>query len=166
LTHLARAKRLKSGAPTRAVELLAWSRMEQANSPRPLVLICDDEPQIVSILGRQAKRLGLQFIGDTSAEHVCELARQHRPAVIILDIMQNIDGRDILAALKKDPATRDLKVIMLTAIEDQYTRQVCIELGADDYALKPFDLTFMSKVARLVRETCGTLGGGPEESCA
>jgi CheY-like chemotaxis protein len=136
--------------------------MEKQPSPKPLVLICDDEPQIVSVLGRQAKRLGLQFIGDTTAERVCDLAREHRPAVIILDIMQNVDGRDILAALKKDPATRDLKVIMLSAIEDQYTRQVCLELGAEDYALKPFDLTFMSKVARLVREMCGTLESAPE----
>jgi CheY-like chemotaxis protein len=139
--------------------------MEQ-NSPRPLVLICDDEPQIVSVLGRQARRLGLDFIGDTSAENVCELARKHRPAVIILDVMQNVDGRDILAALKKDPATRDLRVIMLSAIEDQYTRQVCLELGADDYALKPFDLTFMTKVARRVREICGTLEPSPEASSA
>ena len=66
-----------------------------------------------------------------------------------------IDGRDILSALKKDPATKDLKVIMLSAVEDQFTRQVCLELGAEDYALKPFDLTFMAKVARLVKEICG-----------
>lgn len=125
--------------------------------PRPLVLICDDEPNIVSVLGRQAKRLGLSVIGDTSSEKVHELARTHRPAVIILDVMQSVDGRDILANLKKDPVTRNLKVIMLSAIEDQYMRQVCLELGADDYALKPFDLTFMSKVARMVQETCGTL---------
>jgi len=125
--------------------------------PKPIVLICDDEPNIVSVLGRQAKRLGLSFVSDTSSQRVYELARTHRPAVIILDVMQMVDGRDILANLKRDPLTRDLKVIMLSAIEDQFVRQVCLELGAYDYALKPFDLTFMSKVARLVRETCGTL---------
>ncbi len=140
--------------------------MEKPPSPRPLVLICDDEPQIVSVLGRQAKRLGLQVIGDTHADRVCDLARKHRPAVIILDVMQDIDGRDILAALKKDPATKDLKVIMLSAVEDQFTRQVCLELGAEDYALKPFDLTFMAKVARLVKEICGTLEKSPEPSAA
>jgi len=125
--------------------------------PRPMVLICDDEPNIVSVLGRQARRLGLSFISDTSSQQVFDLARTHRPAVIILDVVQSVDGRDILARLKKDPLTCDLKVIMLSAIEDQYMRQVCLELGADDYALKPFDLTFMSKVARMVQETCGTL---------
>ena len=140
--------------------------MEQANSPRPLVLICDDEPQIVSALGRQARRYGLEVIGDTHANRVCELARKHRPAVIILDIMQEVDGRDILAALKKDPATKDVKVIMLSAVEDQFTRQVCLELGAEDYALKPFDSTFMAKVARLVHEICKTSGTTTEPSAA
>jgi CheY-like chemotaxis protein len=124
--------------------------------PQPVVLVCDDEPNIVSVLCRQAKRLGLSVISDTSSQHVCELAQTHRPAVIILDVVQAVDGRDLLAKLKKNPLTSDLKVIMLSAIEDQYIRRTCLELGADDYALKPFDLTFMSKVARMVEETCGT----------
>lgn len=140
--------------------------MEKQTSPKPLVLICDDEPQIVSALGRQAKRFGLQVIGDTHANRVCELARKHRPAVIILDVMQDVDGRDILSALKKDPATKDVKVIMLSAVEDQFTRQVCLELGAEDYALKPFDSTFMAKVARMVNEICGTSETTTEPSAA
>jgi two-component system response regulator AdeR len=125
------------------------------SKPKPVVLISDDEPNIVSVLGRQVKQLGLAYIGDTSSNRVQELARTYQPAVIILDVMQPVDGRDILANLKKDPLTRNLKVIMLSAVEDQYTRRVCLELGADDYALKPLDPTFMAKVARLVRETCG-----------
>jgi DNA-binding response OmpR family regulator len=135
------------------------------SKPQPIVLICDDEPNIVSVLGRQAKRLGLAYIGDTSSERVQELARTYRPAVIILDVMQNVDGRDILANLKKDPLTRDLKVIMLSAVEDQYTRRVCLELGAEDYALKPFDPTFMTRVARLVQEVCAS-DPSPEPSAA
>lgn len=140
--------------------------MNDSNSPNPVVLICDDEPQIVATLGRQAKRLGLQFIGETSCKDILKLARRYRPAVIILDIMQNLDGRDILASLKKDPLTRDLKVIIFSAIEDQYTRQVCLELGADDYAVKPFDPTFMTKVQRLVRECCSLPDADPETPTA
>lgn len=140
--------------------------MNDSNSPNPVVLICDDEPQIVSTLGRQATRLGLQFIGLTSCKDVLKSARRYRPAVIILDIMQNVDGRDILASLKKDPLTCDLKVIIFSAIEDQYTRQVCLELGADDYAVKPFDPTFMTKVQRLVRESCTQLDADPETPTA
>jgi two-component system response regulator AdeR len=117
--------------------------------PSPVVLIADDEPLVVSALAREARRSGLASVADTTSHHVLELARKHRPAVIILDIHQNQDGRDLLALLKKDPETRDCKVIILSGVEDQFTRHVCFELGADGYEVKPFDHTFMSRVARL-----------------
>ena len=60
---------------------------------------------------------------------VLELAVRHQPAVIILDLKQHVDGRDLLAALKRDPRTKDIKVLVLSAIEDQFTRHVCLELG-------------------------------------
>ncbi|HEX8823021.1 MAG TPA: response regulator [Archangium sp.] len=117
--------------------------------PSPVVLIADDEPLLVSALAREARRSGLASVADTTSEQVLELARKHRPAVIILDIHQNQDGRDLLAQLKQDPETRACKVIMLSGVEDQYTRHLCFELGADAYELKPFDPTFMTRVARL-----------------
>jgi two-component system, OmpR family, response regulator AdeR len=123
-------------------------------TPRPpIVLISDDEPLMVSALAREARRYGLHFISDTSSEHVHELARRHRPEVIILDINQPVDGRDLLSRLKKDPATRDCRVIVLSATEDQFTRTLCLELGADDYQTKPVDCTFMIRIARLARAT-------------
>ena len=122
------------------------------SAPRlPVILISDDEPLMVSALAREARRQGLHFITDTSSEHVIDLARRHRPEVIILDINQRIDGRDLLSRLKKDPATRNSRVIVLTAIEDQFTRALCLQLGADDYQTKPIDSTFMQRVARLAR---------------
>ncbi|MGQ0508963.1 MAG: response regulator [Myxococcaceae bacterium] len=78
-----------------------------------------------------------------------ELAKQHKPAVILLDIIQNTDGRDLLAQLKGDPETKDIKVIICSALPDQYMRQLCFELGAVDYEEKPFDPLLMRRVARL-----------------
>jgi DNA-binding response OmpR family regulator len=122
------------------------------SAPRlPVILISDDEPLMVSALAREARRQGLHFITDTSSEHVHELARRHRPEVIILDINQRIDGRDLLSRLKRDPATSNCRVIVLTAIEDQFTRALCMKLGADEYQTKPIDSTFMQRVARLAR---------------
>jgi CheY-like chemotaxis protein len=95
------------------------------------------------------ERLGLNCISDTSSQQVLDLARQHRPAVIVLDIHQLIDGRDLLLQLKKDPQTADCKVLILSAVEDQFTRQTCLALGAEDYDVKPFDTCFVHKVARL-----------------
>ncbi len=116
---------------------------------RPLVLISDDEPLIVSAFARNARMFGLEVVSDTTSQRVLELARLHRPQVIVLDIHQRVDGRDLLARLKKDPETRECHVIVLTGVEDQFTRHVCFELGAVDYEVKPFDSTFMVKVARL-----------------
>ena len=118
----------------------------------PTVLISDDEPYVVSTLARLVRRAGLSYISDTTSEHVLELARSQQPALIILDVRQPIDGRDLLAALKKDPSTRHIKVLVLSALDDQFTRLVCLELGAEDYELKPFDSSFIRKVERLARE--------------
>ncbi len=119
---------------------------------RPTILISDDEPLMVSALAREARREGLHFISDTSSEHVVDLVRNHQPDVVILDINQRIDGRDLLARLKSDPQTRDTHVVVLSGIEDQYTRTLCLQLGAADYQTKPLDPTFMIRIARLARE--------------
>jgi two-component system, OmpR family, response regulator AdeR len=116
----------------------------------PVILISDDEPLLVSALIREGRRSGLTCIADTTADNVLELARQYRPAVIILDIYQRRDGRDLLAQLKQDPLTRDCKVVILSGVEDQHMRHQCFQLGADAYEVKPFNATFMPRIARLV----------------
>jgi len=124
----------------------------------PTILIADDEPLFVSSLARLVRKAGLSFIADTTSELVLELARTRRPEVIVLDIHQHIDGRDLLSRLKKDPATRDIKVLVLTAIEDEYLRATCLELGADDVELKPFDDAIIQKIARMARAAAGLHG--------
>ncbi len=116
--------------------------------PRLTVLISDDEPMLVAALAREARRAGLQPLIDTNSD-VVTLARQHHPDVILLDVHQRIDGRDLLVSLKRDPLTCDVKVIILSAVEDQFMRRTCLELGAEDYAVKPFDPAFLARVARV-----------------
>ena len=118
---------------------------------RPQLLIADDEPGLVSALVRAARREGMSCVTDTTGSNVMKLARLHRPSVALIDIRQQVDGRDLLAALKRDPETRHIKVIMLSAVEDQFTRHLCFELGADDYETKPFDPRLMAKVRRMVQ---------------
>ncbi len=115
---------------------------------KPVVLISDDEPLLVNALSREARRVGLQAVADTSSD-VVDIARAVQPDVIVLDIHQRVDGRDLLAKLKKDPATAHLKVVILSANEDQFMRHLCLELGAVDYEVKPFDPTFIRRIARM-----------------
>ncbi|MCA2980069.1 MAG: response regulator [Myxococcaceae bacterium] len=117
----------------------------------PTILVSDDEPMLVNALRREARRLGIDVLVDTHSD-VVAMAREHHPDLIVLDVHQRTDGRDLLADLKRDPSTKDVPVIMLSANEDQFLRHTCFELGAIDYELKPFDPTFLRKVARLVHD--------------
>jgi DNA-binding response OmpR family regulator len=121
------------------------------SSRKPTVLISDDEPMLVTALSREARRVGLEPVGDTDSD-VVTLAKRVHPDIILLDVHQRIDGRDLLSRLKRDPETRNMKVVILSAVEDQFMRRTCLELGADDYEVKPFDPTFLRKVARMAVE--------------
>jgi CheY-like chemotaxis protein len=132
----------------------------------PTVLIADDEPLFVSSLARQIRREGLSFITDTTSEHVLELARTWHPELIVMDIHQRIDGRDLLSKLKKDPATRDIKVIVLSAEDNEYLRATCLELGAYDYEVKPYDRTVIQKIARLAHAAAAASSEDPAPASA
>jgi two-component system response regulator AdeR len=129
---------------------------------RPTILISDDEPLLVRTLTHQAEALGLKVIQDTRSE-VHALAKSHRPDVIVLDLLQLVDGRDLLSALKQDPETRDVEVVILSGVEDDFARRVCLELGASDFALKPVPPTFLHRLARQVHEGRSGLGSGARQ---
>ncbi len=68
-----------------------------------------------------------------------EKAKKERPSLIILDLMlPEMDGKDVCRALKGDPLTRSIPILMLTAKADEIDRIIGFELGADDYVTKPF----------------------------
>lgn len=133
--------------------LLAPTELELVwTEPKPkrcTLLISDDSPLMVAALVRGAQREGFATITDTTSTRVISLAREHHPAVIVLDVHQAIDGRDLLAELKADPLTRDIKVVMLSGEEDQLTRHDCFKLGAEDYFTKPLDPLFFRRIQRI-----------------
>lgn len=122
------------------------------SSLMPKILISDDEPLLVKAIAREARRAGLEPVTVTSPELLQEAAVRLQPQVIVLDIHQRIDGRDLLAKLKHDPRTEHIPVLVLSGDEDQFLRHTCFELGARDYEVKPFDPVFMRKVARVALE--------------
>ncbi len=68
-----------------------------------------------------------------------ELAKKDRPVLIILDLMlPGMDGKDVCRALKSNPLTRSIPILMLTAKAEEVDRVIGFELGADDYVTKPF----------------------------
>lgn len=116
----------------------------------PKVLISDDDPLVVAAFTREARRAGIEVISDTSSDRVMELAKTQKPDLIIMDVHQRVDGRVLLARLKRDLETRDIRVIILSGMEDQLTRLICLNLGAFDYEVKPFDVCFLRKISRIL----------------
>ena len=112
---------------------------------RPIILISDDNPYVIKALERLIDAEGGRIIADLNSR-VVELARTHQPELIILDIAQKTDGRLLLRKLKREDATRDIEVFVLTGNYDPVVRELCLQLGASDYFVKPPDARFFLKV--------------------
>jgi DNA-binding response OmpR family regulator len=100
------------------------------------VLVVDDEPMVREVVARYLELDGLrveQAADGTAAEQW--LAR-HRPDLVVLDIM--LPGTDGLSILRQLRSSGDVPVILLTARADEIDRVLGLELGADDYVVKPF----------------------------
>jgi two-component system phosphate regulon response regulator PhoB len=103
------------------------------------ILVADDEPDVVNLLSQNLASAGYDVTKATDGQDALEKARRLEPALIVLDLMMpQLSGTDVLRALKGDPRTSGIAVIMLTARKEEVDRIVSLELGADDYVTKPF----------------------------
>ena len=104
------------------------------------ILIVDDEPDLLKMLAKQIEHWGYRAFTAASGEEGCALAETELPDLILLDIMMpKMKGRDVCASLKASPKTRDIPVIFLTALGLADHVKVGLELGAEDYIIKPFE---------------------------
>jgi len=103
------------------------------------VLVVDDEKDIVELVRYHLHHAGFQCLEAQDGPTALRLAREHRPELMILDLMlPGLDGLEVCRQLRRDPATARLPVIMLTAKAEEVDRVVGLEVGADDYVVKPF----------------------------
>ena len=116
-------------------------------------LIVEDDPDIVELVTHYLARDGFQVeaVGDGRAA-LAQL-RRAEPDLLILDLqLPGLDGLAICREIRSQPRTRDLPVIMLTARGDEADRIVGLELGADDYVVKPFSpKELMARVRAVLR---------------
>jgi CheY-like chemotaxis protein len=107
------------------------------HSVERLVLAIDDDPNVVYLLKENFADAGYSVVGASSGEEGLQLARQLQPRAITLDIvMPDMDGWQVLHALKSDPSTRDIPVILISIVDQ---KDLGFKLGAADYVVKPFD---------------------------
>ncbi|KZC18624.1 MULTISPECIES: response regulator [Rhodanobacter] len=104
------------------------------------MLVVDDSPTICAVLGKMLRQDGYAVLKATDGKEAIELARSERPALIFLDIvMPGMNGFAVLRALRHDPLTRDIPIVMISG-NPQATEQFYVQrFGADDFMQKPFD---------------------------
>lgn len=101
-----------------------------------LILVIDDEPSIVEVARLYLEKGGFRVVDAGSGEEALRLCEEVNPALMVLDIM--IPEPDGWEVCKRIRSRSQLPIIMLTAREDEVDRVVGLELGADDYLVKPF----------------------------
>jgi DNA-binding response OmpR family regulator len=107
------------------------------------VLIVEDEPDIAEGLRYNLEREGLRAVVAETGEKGLELAldKHNPPALVLLDLMlPGMSGTELCRRLRREPATRRTPIIMLTARGSEAARVEGLELGADDYVIKPFSV--------------------------
>ena len=120
--------------------------------PQVRVLVIDDDPVIVKLLRVNFEIEGFDVISAGDGHEGLEKARTEAPDVLVSDIMMpRMNGLELVSALKADPTTADLPVLLLSAKAQTADVQRGFELGADEYVTKPFDpLELIERVTALV----------------
>lgn len=133
-----------------AVFFAEHARMEVHVSAR--ILVVDDEPAIVDMLAYNLERANFEVVIARDGEQALAKAHQEKPDLIILDLMlPRLDGLEVCRALRRE---RDVPIIMLTARDSEVDRVVGLELGADDYVVKPFSVReLMARVKSVLRRS-------------
>jgi DNA-binding response OmpR family regulator len=104
------------------------------------VLVIDDETIVGTILGYAFAVDGHETIVAESGTTGIELAHAERPDVIVLDLMMPaVNGYDVLHLLRSNDATKDVPILVLTAVTMSRDRNRCLSEGADAFMTKPFD---------------------------
>lgn len=121
-------------------------------APAPLVLVVDDEPLVREVVGRYLEQDGFRVMVAADGDEALRLLGSGTPELVVLDVMlPGVGGLDVLAELRR---RGEVPVILLTARGDEADRVLGLELGADDYVVKPFsprELT--ARVRSVLRRT-------------
>jgi DNA-binding response OmpR family regulator len=122
----------------------------------PEILIIEDEPSIAEVVELYLRRAGYQVRVERDGSAALMALEEHRPDLVVLDIMlPGVDGFSILRWLRDsrgDSESGDVPVIIVTARRDEVDRIAGLELGADDYVVKPFSpQELVSRVRAVLR---------------
>src|SRR5881398_2206433 len=103
------------------------------------ILLIEDDADLFALLNYNLEKEGFKTVGQQTGKGAVELCRRERPDLILLDVMlPDADGLEICRAIRAMPELAQIPVIFLTARASEADRIIGLELGANDYIVKPF----------------------------
>src|SRR5437762_11444620 len=125
------------------------------------VLVVEDEMRIARLVRDYLEHAGFEVVVTGDGEAAIASARGRKPDLVVLDLgLPGRDGLDVTRELRK---TSNIPIVMLTARGEESDRVVGLELGADDYVVKPFSpKELVARVRAVLRRTQAATSGGPE----
>lgn len=122
--------------------------------PDPVIVVADDDADILNLVVRRLGRRGWNVVGAVDGAEAIEKVRSLRPAAVVLDwMMPKQTGPQVCEALRADPETASIPIVLVTARASGGDREVGIEHGADEYITKPFEIDVLDAVLkRLVND--------------
>ena len=117
------------------------------------ILIVDDEQDIVELVSYNLEKEGFKTVKAFDGEAALKMVKLQKPDLIILDLMlPKMNGLDVCRAIRRNPETLSLPIIMLTAKTDEVDKIIGLENGADDYITKPFSIKeLIARVRSILR---------------
>ena len=121
--------------------------------PQSTVLIVDDNQQNVELLHAFLEALPVRVVTAADGVEALEMVKQHNPDLILLDIMMpRMSGFQVCRKLKGDPKTKDIQVLMVTALNELGDIEQATECGTDDFVSKPVNkFELLTRVKSLLR---------------
>ncbi|HUF23028.1 MAG TPA: response regulator transcription factor [Vicinamibacterales bacterium] len=121
----------------------------------PKILVVEDDPDISELIAHYLTRAGHQVERVAHGGEAPRKVRETSPDLVVLDLMlPGLDGLMVCQALRSDPATAAVPIIMLTARGEEGDRVTGLELGADDYVTKPFSpKELVARIGALLRRS-------------
>ena len=129
--------------------------MVEQSARLPQIMVVDDDADTVSILARHLQREGFVAIEAVSGAECIRLAHENPVDVILLDLMMpEMDGFEVVRALKNNPATAEIPIIMITARDDIESRSEGMRVGVSDFLAKP---VFRKQLANRIKAQLDTI---------
>ncbi len=120
---------------------------------KPLLLIADDDPEILSMLSLRFSKKGYEVVEAGNGIETLRAARERRPDAVILDVMMpGKTGWEVAREMRADPELANVGIVMLTAIGERVNEMTSPLYGADEFVDKPFEFADLEARVKKVIE--------------